>query len=45
MAFVLDCYDAMNLELAVRMQMPLATLGRALLGAAQPAGINGLAID
>ena len=35
----------MYLELAVRMQMPLATLDRALLGAAQSAGVDGPAID
>lgn len=44
-AHALSVYDAMYLELAVRMQMPLATLDRALLGAAQSAGIDGLAID
>ena len=44
-AHALSVYDAMYLELAVRMQMPLATLDRALLGAAQSAGVNGLAID
>ena len=41
----LSVYDAMYLELAVRMQMPLATLDRALLEAAQSAGVNGPAID
>ena len=44
-AHALSVYDAMYLELAVRMQMPLATLDRALLGAAQSAGVDGLAID
>ena len=42
-AHALSVYDAMYLELAVRMQMPLATLDRALLGAAQSAGVDGLA--
>ena len=44
-AHALSVYDAMYLELAVRMQMPLATLDRALLGAARSAGVDGLAID
>ena len=44
-AHALSVYDAMYLELAVRMQMPLATLDRALLEAAQSAGVNGPAID
>ena len=44
-AHALSVYDAMYLELAVRMQMPLATLDRALLRAAQSAGVDGLAID
>ena len=44
-AHALSVYDAMYLELAVRMQMPLATLDRALRGAAQSAGVGGLAID
>ena len=44
-AHALSVYDAMYLELAVRMQMPLATLDRVLLGAAQSAGVGGLAID
>ena len=44
-AHALSVYDAMYLELAVRMQMPLATLDRTLLGAAQSAGVDGLAID
>ena len=38
-------YDAMYLELAARMQMPLATLDRALLRAAQSAGVDRQAID
>ena len=37
-AHALSVYDAMYLELAVRMQMPLATLDRALLGAARLSG-------
>ena len=41
----LSVYDAMYLELAVRMRMPLATLDRALLEAARSAGADGLAID
>ena len=41
----LSVYDAMYLELAVRMQIPLAKLDRVLLGAAQSAGVDGLAID
>ena len=44
-AHALSVYDAMYLELAVRMQMPLATLDRALLGAARSAGVDALAID
>ena len=44
-AHALSVYDAMYLELAVRMRMPLATLDRALLGTARSAGVNGLAID
>ena len=44
-AHALSVYDAMYLELAVRMQMPLATLDRALLGAAQSAGVDGPSID
>ncbi len=38
-------YDAMYLELAARMQLPLATLDRALLRAAQSAGVDRQAID
>ena len=38
-------YDAMYLELAARMRMPLATLDRALLRAAQSAGVDRQAID
>ena len=33
-------YDAMYLELAVRMRMPLATLDRALRTAGQSAGVE-----
>ena len=44
-AHALSVYDAMYLELAVRMRMPLATLDRALLGAARSAGVAGPAID
>ena len=36
----LSAYDAMYLELAVRMRMPLATLDRALAAAGQAAGIE-----
>jgi len=36
----LSAYDAMYLELAVRMRMPLATLDRALAAAGQAAGID-----
>ena len=36
----LSVYDAMYLELAVRMRMPLATLDRALATAGQAAGID-----
>ena len=36
-------YDAMYLELAVRLQMPLATLDRTLIAAARAAGIEALA--
>ena len=38
-------YDAMYLELAMRMRMPLATLDRALRAAGQSAGADLLAID
>ncbi len=38
----LSVYDAMYLELAVRLQLPLATLDRALLAAARTAGIEAL---
>ena len=40
----LSLYDAMYLELAVRMRMPLATLDRALGTAALTAGIEVLAL-
>ena len=36
----LSIYDAMYLELALRMQLPLATLDRALAAAAQAAGLD-----
>ncbi len=36
----LSVYDAMYLELAVRMQLPLATLDRALMDAAQAGGVE-----
>ncbi|MXX72610.1 MAG: type II toxin-antitoxin system VapC family toxin [Gemmatimonadetes bacterium] len=35
----LSAYDAMYLELAIRMQLPLATLDRALATAARAAGV------
>ena len=41
----ISVYDAMYLELAERMQMPLATLDRVLLRAAQSAGVDQQAID
>ena len=34
-------YDAMYLELAIRMQLPLATLDRALAAAGRAAGLEG----
>ena len=36
----LSVYDAMYLELAMRLQLPLATLDRALHGAARTAGVK-----
>ena len=36
----LSVYDAMYLELALRMRLPLATLDRALAAAAQAAGLD-----
>ena len=36
----LSAYDAMYLELALRMRLPLATLDRALTSAAEAAGVN-----
>ncbi len=36
----LSVYDAMYLELAMRLQLPLATLDRALHGAARTAGVE-----
>ena len=36
----LSLYDAMYLELAVRMRMPLATLDRALVAAGKAAGVE-----
>ena len=36
----LSVYDAMYLELAMRLQLPLATLDRALRGAARTAGVE-----
>ena len=36
----LSVYDAMYLELAVRMRLPLATLDRALAAAGQAAGVD-----
>ena len=36
----LSAYDAMYLELAMRMQLPLATLDRALAAAAHAAGVE-----
>ena len=36
----LSAYDAMYLELAVRMRIPLATLDRALAAAGQAAGVD-----
>ncbi len=36
----LSVYDAMYLELAMRLRMPLATLDRALRNAAQSAGVD-----
>ncbi len=38
----ISAYDAMYLELAVRLQLPLATLDRALLAAARDVGIEAL---
>ena len=38
----ISVYDAMYLELAVRLQLPLATLDRALLAAAPVVGIEAL---
>ncbi len=38
----ISAYDAMYLELAVRLQLPLATLDRALLTAARDVGIEAL---
>ena len=38
----ISVYDATYLELAVRLQMPLATLGKALHTAARAAGIESL---
>ena len=42
--YELSLYDAMYLELAVRMRMPLATLDRALGAAGHAAGIEVLAL-
>ena len=36
----LSAYDAMYLELAIRMQLPLATLDRALAAAGRAAGVD-----
>ena len=41
----ISVYDAMYLELAMRMRMPLATLDRALRAAGQSAGADLLEID
>ena len=41
----LSAYDAMYLELAVRMQMPLATLDQQLRAAGQSAGVDVPGID
>ena len=41
----ISVYDAMYLELAERMRMPLATLDRALRAAAQAAGVEVPAIE
>ena len=38
----ISAYDAMYLELAVRLQLPLATLDRALLAVARDVGIEAL---
>ena len=41
----ISVYDAMYLELAVRMRMPLATLDRALRAAGQSQGVDVPALD
>ena len=44
-AHAISVYDAMYLELAVRMRMPLATLDRALRAAGKSAGVEVPTID
>ena len=41
----ISVYDAMYVELAVRMRLPLATLDWTLAGAARAAGVEALAFE